>query len=107
MPDHLGSASIVTDDKGKVIEASVYYPYGMDRARSGSFESAWIFIPIKMVSDASQTVRDCNFLILSSKFTTVSSTSLCVKLPEDMCELTFAFLSLDVMCDAPSDLYRP
>jgi len=43
LPDHLGSASIVTDAKGAVVEQSVFYPYGKDRARSGSFASEYRF----------------------------------------------------------------
>jgi RHS repeat-associated protein len=31
--DHLGSASIVTDDQGQVVERISYYPYGLERAR--------------------------------------------------------------------------
>jgi RHS repeat-associated protein len=31
--DHLGSASIVTDEQGQVVERISYYPYGLERAR--------------------------------------------------------------------------
>jgi len=43
LPDHLGSASIVTDAAGAVVEESVYYPYGKDRARSGPYRSEYRF----------------------------------------------------------------
>lgn len=43
LPDHLGSASIVTDAGGAVAEESVFYPYGQDRTRSGSFASEYRF----------------------------------------------------------------
>lgn len=43
LPDHLGSASIVTDDNGNLLEESVYYPYGANRARTGAFESDYRF----------------------------------------------------------------
>ncbi len=43
IPDHLGSASIMTDQQGNVLEESVYYPYGMNRARTGAFEAEYRF----------------------------------------------------------------
>ncbi len=43
VPDHLGSSSIMTDAAGQVVEESVYYPYGMNRARSGGFEAEYRF----------------------------------------------------------------
>lgn len=43
LPDHLGSASLVTDASGAVVEESVFYPYGQDRARSGGFKSEYRF----------------------------------------------------------------
>lgn len=43
LPDHLGSASLVTDASGAVVEQSVFYPYGQDRVRSGSYESEYRF----------------------------------------------------------------
>ena len=43
LPDHLGSASLVTNENGTVVEESVYYPYGADRARTGNFESEYRF----------------------------------------------------------------
>jgi RHS repeat-associated protein len=43
LPDHLGSASIVTDAHGNMVEESVFYPYGANRARTGSFESEYRF----------------------------------------------------------------
>lgn len=43
LPDHLGSASIVTDADGVVTEESVYYPYGKDRKRNGSYQSEYRF----------------------------------------------------------------
>ena len=43
LPDHLGSASIVTDVTGQVVEESVYYPYGKDRARTGPYRSEYRF----------------------------------------------------------------
>jgi RHS repeat-associated protein len=41
LPDHLGSASIITDTNGQVVEESVYYPYGKDRTRSGPYRSEY------------------------------------------------------------------
>ena len=43
LPDHLGSASLVTDESGAVVEESVYYPYGADRARTGDYNSEYRF----------------------------------------------------------------
>ena len=43
LPDHLGSASIVTDPSGNVVEQSVFYPYGKDRASSGNYKSEYRF----------------------------------------------------------------
>ena len=43
VPDHLGNASIVTDANGAVVEESVFYPYGADRARTGTFKSEYRF----------------------------------------------------------------
>lgn len=43
LPDHLGSASIVTDAAGAVVEESVFYPYGKDRKRSGAYKSEYRF----------------------------------------------------------------
>lgn len=43
LPDHLGSASIVTDSAGAVVEESVFYPYGKDRKRSGAYKSEYRF----------------------------------------------------------------
>jgi len=43
IPDHLGSASIVTDASGAVTEESVFYPYGKDRKRSGPYQSEYRF----------------------------------------------------------------
>jgi len=43
IPDHLGSASVLTDEEEKVVEESSYYPYGMDRARRGSCQSEYRF----------------------------------------------------------------
>jgi RHS repeat-associated protein len=43
LPDHLGSASVVTDAAGAVVEESVFYPYGKDRARSGQYKSEYRF----------------------------------------------------------------
>lgn len=43
LPDHLGSASIVTDEAGNVVEESVLYPYGMNRKRSGQYEEPYSF----------------------------------------------------------------
>lgn len=43
VPDHLGSASIVTDASGAVVEESVFYPYGANRARTGTFQSEYRF----------------------------------------------------------------
>jgi RHS repeat-associated protein len=43
VPDHLGSSSIMTNAAGQVVEESVYYPYGMNRARSGGFEAEYRF----------------------------------------------------------------
>lgn len=43
LPDHLGSASVVTDAQGAAVEQSVFYPYGKNRARSGSFNSEYRF----------------------------------------------------------------
>lgn len=43
IPDHLGSPAIVTDTEGAVVEESVFYPYGQDRARIGSFASEYRF----------------------------------------------------------------
>lgn len=43
LPDHLGSASIVTDASGAVTEESVFYPYGKDRKRSGGYQSEYRF----------------------------------------------------------------
>jgi RHS repeat-associated protein len=43
LPDHLGSASIVTDASGAVTEESVFYPYGKDRKRSGPYQSDYRF----------------------------------------------------------------
>ena len=44
LPDHLGSASIVTDLSGNVVEQSVFYPYGKDREpRTGGFNSEYRF----------------------------------------------------------------
>lgn len=43
LPDHLGSASIVTDTSGAVVEESVFYPYGKDRKRSGVYQSEYRF----------------------------------------------------------------
>ena len=37
IPDHLGSASIVAEKNGQVVEESVFYPYGMSRKKDGSF----------------------------------------------------------------------
>ncbi len=43
LPDHLGSVSLVTDEAGGVLEESVFYPYGTDRTRTGSYESEYRF----------------------------------------------------------------
>lgn len=43
LPDHLGNASVVTNAAGMVVEQSVFYPYGKDRARSGTFKSEYRF----------------------------------------------------------------
>ena len=43
LPDHLGSASIVTDASGNVAEQSVFYPYGKDRVHLGGFNSEYRF----------------------------------------------------------------
>ena len=43
LPDHLGSASIVMDDKGNMVEQSVFYPYGQDRSRIGAIKSEYRF----------------------------------------------------------------
>ena len=43
VPDHLGSASIVTDSQGSPVEESVFYPYGADRARTGGYRSEYRF----------------------------------------------------------------
>ncbi|WP_295587932.1 toxin TcdB middle/N-terminal domain-containing protein [uncultured Lamprocystis sp.] len=43
VPDHLGSASVVADTAGGVLEESVFYPYGKDRVRTGEYESEYRF----------------------------------------------------------------
>ncbi|RWX44584.1 RHS repeat-associated core domain-containing protein [Candidatus Electrothrix aarhusensis] len=43
LPDHLGSPSVVTDADGAVVEESVFYPYGADRAQTGSVDSEYRF----------------------------------------------------------------
>ncbi|MCX7110799.1 MAG: FG-GAP-like repeat-containing protein [Proteobacteria bacterium] len=43
LPDHLGSASVVTDPSGNVVEQSVFYPYGKDRVHLGDFNSEYRF----------------------------------------------------------------
>jgi RHS repeat-associated protein len=43
LPDHLGSPSIITDGDGKVVEESIFYPYGQDRAKTGTFTSEYRF----------------------------------------------------------------
>lgn len=43
LPDHLGSPSMVTDAAGSVVEESVFYPYGKDRKRTGTFDSEYRF----------------------------------------------------------------
>ncbi|MCP4111453.1 MAG: hypothetical protein GY749_38985 [Desulfobacteraceae bacterium] len=43
IPDHLGSASVMVDKYGNVVEESVCYPYGMNRKRTGEFEAEYRF----------------------------------------------------------------
>lgn len=43
LPDHLGSASVVTDAAGAAVEESGFYPYGQDRSRQGVFQSEYRF----------------------------------------------------------------
>jgi RHS repeat-associated protein len=43
LPDHLGSPSLVLDGDGAVVENSVFYPYGQERARDGGYESEYRF----------------------------------------------------------------
>ncbi|MCI5164432.1 MAG: RHS repeat-associated core domain-containing protein [Candidatus Electrothrix sp. AX5] len=43
LPDHLGSPSVVTDASGAVVEESIFYPYGADRAQTGSVDSEYRF----------------------------------------------------------------
>ena len=43
LPDHLGSANIVTDTTGAIVEESVQYPYGAERAKTGTFNSSYRF----------------------------------------------------------------
>ncbi|MDO9103680.1 MAG: toxin TcdB middle/N-terminal domain-containing protein [Methylovulum sp.] len=43
LPDHLGNASVVTDALGNTVEESVFYPYGKNRVRNGTFKSEYRF----------------------------------------------------------------
>ena len=43
LPDHLGSAAMMVDGQGNVVEESVFYPYGMERAREGGFSAEYKF----------------------------------------------------------------
>lgn len=43
LPDHLGSPALVTDINGDVVEESVFYPYGSERKRFGTFTSDYRF----------------------------------------------------------------
>ncbi len=38
-PDHLGSTTMLTDDLGRVVEESVYFPFGEPRARLPGFDA--------------------------------------------------------------------
>ncbi|MFQ5856892.1 MAG: toxin TcdB middle/N-terminal domain-containing protein [Anaerolineae bacterium] len=41
--DHLGSATVLMNDQGNMVERVAYYPYGTDRMRSGASDVAYRF----------------------------------------------------------------
>lgn len=55
LPDHLGSASVVADAAGGVLEEAVFYPYGADRARAGAYRSEYRFTGKELDGEAGLT----------------------------------------------------